>query len=53
VRSWERFTAVVESTALLGPVNLVAFVVATAVSAAMFGYRLLTQGYCRCFFSSK
>ena len=53
MRSWERFTALVESTALLGPANLLAFVLATSVSIVMFGYRLLTQGYCRGFFSSK
>ena len=53
MRSWERFTARVESTAILGPANLIAFILATIASAAMFGYRLLTQGYCRCFFSSK
>jgi hypothetical protein len=53
MKSLERLTALVESTALLGPANLIAFALAATVSAVMFGYRLLTQGYCRCFFSSK
>ncbi len=53
MRLLDRFLALVESTALLGPASLIAFVLATVVSALMFAYRLFTQGYCRCFFSSR
>ena len=45
--------ALLESTVLLGPASLVAFVLAATVAAVMFAYRLFTQGYFRCFFSSK
>ncbi len=49
----ERCAAIIETTALMGPANLAGMLVTTAVSGLLFGYRLLSLGYYRCFFSSR
>jgi hypothetical protein len=53
MRLLERCAVLVETTAILGPANLVACLVAAGLSGLCFGYRLLSQGYYRCLFSSK
>jgi hypothetical protein len=49
----ERCAAILETTAILGPVNLAGLLVTAVVSGLLFSYRLLSQGYYRCLFSSK
>jgi hypothetical protein len=49
----ERFAIVVETAAFLGPANLASLLVAACLSGLLLGYRLLSQGYYRCFLSTK
>ncbi len=49
----ERFAAVIETTAFLGPANLLSLLIAAGLSWLYVGYRLLSQGYCRFLFSSR
>ena len=53
MRILERCIALIETTALLGPANLVGVLVTAAVSGLLFSYRLLSKGYYRCLFSSR
>ena len=49
----ERCAVLAETAVTLGPANLVAWLIAGGMSGLFIGYRLLTQGYHRCLFSSK
>ncbi|HEX4140491.1 MAG TPA: hypothetical protein VHY09_09105 [Candidatus Methylacidiphilales bacterium] len=49
----ERFATIAETTAVLGPANLLSLLVAACLSGLLFGYRLLSQGYCRCFLTTR
>lgn len=49
----ERCAAIAETTALLGPGNLISVVLAAGLAGALYGYRLVTQGYHRCFLSTR
>jgi hypothetical protein len=53
MRILERCAMLIETTAVLGPVNVVAWLFAAGLSGLLFGYRLFSQGYCRCFLSSR
>ncbi len=48
----ERCATIAETAAFLGPANLASLFVATCLSVLFLGYRLLSQGYHRCFLSS-
>jgi hypothetical protein len=49
----ERCAALAETAAFLGPANLASLLVAAGLSGLFFCYRLLSQGYHRCFLSLK
>jgi hypothetical protein len=49
----ERFATIAETAAFLGPANLASLLIAAGLSGLLFGYRLLSQGYYRCFISTK
>ena len=53
MRMFERFAAIIQMTAFLGPANLVSLLLAACLSSLYYGYRMLSQGYHRCFFSTK
>lgn len=52
MRMLQRFTAIAETAAFLGPANLANLFVATCLSVLFLSYRLLSQGYHRCLLSS-
>ena len=49
----ERCAMIAETAAFLGPANLASLFVAACLSALLFAYRLFSQGYYRCFISTK
>ncbi len=49
----ERLAVILQTTAFLGPANLISLLLAACLSSLYFGYRMLSQGYHRCFFSTK
>jgi len=49
----ERGARLVETTALLGPATLAAWLVTATLATLLVTYRLFTQGCYRCFLSSK
>ena len=53
MRTLERFALMAETAAILGPANLASLLVAACLSGFLFGYRLLSQGYHRCFLSTR
>ena len=53
MRMLERLAVIVQTTAFLGPANLISLLLAAGVSGLYFSYRMLSQGYHRCFFSMK
>jgi hypothetical protein len=48
VRLLERFAIVAQTTAFLGPANLLSLLLAACLAGLLFGYRLVSQGYHRC-----
>jgi hypothetical protein len=53
MRFMDRLAVVAQMTALLGPANLLSLVVAACLAGIMFFYRLLSQGYHRCFLTTR
>ncbi len=53
MRILERFATLIEAATTLGPANMAGLLVATCFSCLFLGYRLLSQGYYRCFLSSR
>ncbi len=53
MRILERCATLVEAATTLGPANVVGLLIATCFSGLFLAYRLLSQGYYRCFLSSR
>ena len=49
MRLLERFAVLAQTTAFLGPANLLSLLLAACLAGLLFGYRLVSQGYHRCF----
>jgi IS4 transposase len=50
---WQRLVFAAETTAILGPANLIGLLVTTCLTTLWLAFRLLSQGYHRFLFSSK
>jgi len=49
----ERLSVIAQTTAFLGPANLVSLLLAACLAGALFAYRLVSQGYHRCFLTTR
>lgn len=53
MRLLERFAMVAQTTAFLGPANLLSLLLAACLAGLLLGYRLLSQGYHRCLLTTR